>query len=67
MDTTGNATRKTSELIRRFAPYFKKYKWVLVLDLFCASLTTEMCIRDRVHQWYAKENRSWLFVHPFSV
>ncbi|MGI6115027.1 MULTISPECIES: ABC transporter ATP-binding protein [unclassified Clostridium] len=40
MDTTGNATRKTSELIRRFAPYFKKYKWVLVLDLFCASLTT---------------------------
>ena len=32
MDTTGNATRKTSELIRRFAPYFKKYKWVLVLD-----------------------------------
>ena len=20
-------------LIRRFAPYFKKYKWVLVLDL----------------------------------
>ena len=27
-------------LIRRFAPYFKKYKWVLVLDLFCASLTT---------------------------
>lgn len=27
-------------LIRRFAPYFKKYKWVLVLDLFCAALTT---------------------------
>ena len=31
---------KTTGLIRRFAPYFKKYKWVLVLDLFCASLTT---------------------------
>lgn len=31
---------KTKGLIRRFVPYFKKYKWVLVLDLFCASLTT---------------------------
>ena len=31
---------KTTGLIRRFAPYFKKYKWVLALDLFCASLTT---------------------------
>lgn len=31
---------KTGELIRRFLPYFKKYKWVLVLDLFCAFLTT---------------------------
>jgi len=28
------------QLIRRFAPYFKKYKGVLLLDLFCASLTT---------------------------
>ncbi len=27
-------------LIKRFLPYFKKYKCVLVLDLFCASLTT---------------------------
>lgn len=31
---------KLSYLIRRFAPYFKKYKWILILDLFCASLTT---------------------------
>lgn len=31
---------KTSYLIRRFAPYFKKYRWILVLDLFCAALTT---------------------------
>ncbi len=27
-------------LIRRFLPYYKKYKWILVLDLLCASLTT---------------------------
>ena len=32
--------KRNMGLIRRFAPYFKKYKWVLVLDLFCASLTT---------------------------
>lgn len=30
----------TWNLIKRFAPYFKKYKAVLVLDLFCALLTT---------------------------
>lgn len=33
-------SKKTSYLIKRFLPYFKKYKWVLVLDLFCATLTT---------------------------
>lgn len=32
--------RKTSTLIKRFAPYFKKYKWTLLLDLLCAALTT---------------------------
>ena len=31
---------KTSELIRRFIPYYKKHTGVLVADLFCASLTT---------------------------
>lgn len=31
---------RTSELIRRFAPYYKKYLGVLLLDLFCAALTT---------------------------
>ncbi|MBK5244844.1 MAG: ABC transporter ATP-binding protein [Eubacteriaceae bacterium] len=31
---------KNSTLIQRFTPYYKKYKWILVLDLFCASLTT---------------------------
>jgi len=33
-------TNKTSYLIKRFIPYFKDYKWILLLDLFCASLTT---------------------------
>ena len=27
-------------LIRRFVPYYKKYKWIVVLDLLCAALTT---------------------------
>ncbi|MBE6632527.1 MAG: ABC transporter ATP-binding protein, partial [Ruminococcaceae bacterium] len=27
-------------LIRRFLPYYKKYKWIVVFDLFCAALTT---------------------------
>ncbi len=31
---------KTSELMKRFLPYFKKYQSILFLDLFCASLTT---------------------------
>lgn len=30
----------TKELFKRFAPYFKKYRGTLILDLFCASLTT---------------------------
>ncbi|MCM1044709.1 MAG: ABC transporter ATP-binding protein/permease [Candidatus Gastranaerophilales bacterium] len=30
----------TKELFRRFVPYFKKYTGTLVMDLFCASLTT---------------------------
>ena len=34
--------RKTGSfsLIKRFLPYYKKYKWIMVLDLFCAALTT---------------------------
>ena len=28
------------KLIKSFLPYFKKYKWILVIDLICASLTT---------------------------
>ncbi len=30
----------TAYLIKRFLPYYKKYKWTLVLDLLCAALTT---------------------------
>lgn len=30
----------TRELFHRFAPYFKKYRFTLCMDLFCAALTT---------------------------
>ena len=33
-------TMKTGTLLKRFMPYYKKYMPVLLLDLFCASLTT---------------------------
>lgn len=35
-----------SELIKRFLPYYKKHKTVMILDLLCASLTTicELCL-----------------------
>lgn len=32
--------RKNKKLLLRFLPYMKKYKGMLALDLFCASLTT---------------------------
>ncbi len=32
--------KRSSGLIRRFLPYYKKYKWIMVADLFCAALTT---------------------------
>lgn len=31
---------KSSYLIKRFLPYYKKYKWILFFDLLCAMLTT---------------------------
>lgn len=31
---------KTSELFKRFLPYYGKHKGVIAMDLFCASLTT---------------------------
>ena len=33
-------TYKSTELIKRFIPYYKKYLPTVILDLFCASLTT---------------------------
>ena len=33
-------TMKTFVLLKRFFPYFRKYRKALALDLFCASLTT---------------------------
>ncbi|MBE7037478.1 MAG: ABC transporter ATP-binding protein [Ruminococcaceae bacterium] len=33
-------TYKSKELIKRFLPYFKPYTKTLVMDLFCAALTT---------------------------
>ena len=33
-------TRKTSVLLKRFVPYYRNYMGILVMDLFCAALTT---------------------------
>ena len=33
-------TYTTGELFKRFAPYYKKYMGTLLMDLFCAALTT---------------------------
>ncbi len=38
MEESLNKRRKG--LVRRFLPYFRKYVWVMVFDLFCAALTT---------------------------
>ena len=32
--------RSSISLIKKFLPYYKKYKWIMVADLLCASLTT---------------------------
>lgn len=34
-----NTKKKNLKLIKRFLPYYKRYKWYLILDLFCASFT----------------------------
>lgn len=31
---------KTGALLKRFIPYYRKYIWIMALDLFCAALTT---------------------------
>ncbi len=40
MEQPAAQSAKRRGLVRRFLPYFKKYVWVLVFDLFCAALTT---------------------------
>ncbi len=35
-----NEKKSKIALLRRFLPYYKKYKWILIFDLFCAALTT---------------------------
>ncbi len=32
--------KEKKHLLRRFLPYYKKYRWILAFDLFCALLTT---------------------------
>ena len=31
---------ESRRLLKRFFPYYRKYKWIMAADLFCASLTT---------------------------
>lgn len=40
MENSANKKTKAGKLIKRFLPYYKKYWGIVVLDLFCASLTT---------------------------
>lgn len=40
MSETITKTYSTKELLKRFIPYLMKYKKILFMDLFCASLTT---------------------------
>lgn len=40
MSETITKTYSTKELLKRFIPYLWKYKRILFMDLFCASLTT---------------------------
>ena len=40
MKENPNEKRGNLRLIKRFLPYYKKYKWILMLDLLCAALTT---------------------------
>ncbi len=40
MDAADTKAMKTSVLLRRFVPYYRKYVGVMVMDLFCAALTT---------------------------
>ena len=58
---------KTSTLLKRFLPYYGKYKHILILDLFCAGLTSicelvlPMIMRDLTNM--ATTNLAALTVH----
>ena len=40
MVSSANKKYKSGELLRRFLPYYKKYIHIVMIDLFCAALTT---------------------------
>ena len=40
MKTQSPRKPKAGSLIKRFLPYYKKYKFTMACDLFCATLTT---------------------------
>ena len=40
METAETKAMKTSVLLKRFVPYYRKYVGTMVMDLFCAALTT---------------------------
>ena len=40
METAETKAMKTSVLLKRFVPYYRKYVGIMVMDLFCAALTT---------------------------
>lgn len=40
MNSIDTKKYSTKELIRRFLPYYKKYRFTMYMDLLCASLTT---------------------------
>ena len=40
MVSNANKKYKAGELLRRFLPYYKKYIHIVIIDLFCAGLTT---------------------------
>ncbi len=40
MSRRNQRSRSGISLIKSFLPYYKKYKWIMVADLFCAALTT---------------------------
>ena len=38
METAETKAMKTSVLLKRFVPYYRKYVGIMVMDLFCAAL-----------------------------